>query len=76
MEFYFNFKMLFLKDGFFFGSKHDVPIEEHDDGQAQDQLKSKDVQKVLKLVRNQLGAQEDHFPILPSKSLVFLTLIV
>jgi len=53
-----------------------VPIEEHDDGQAQDQLKSKDVQKVLKLVRNQLGAQEDHFPILPSKSLVFLTLIV
>ena len=50
-------------------------MEDHDDGQAQDQPKSKDVQKVLKLVRNQLQAQEDYFPILPSKSLAFLTLV-
>jgi len=49
----------------------DAPLADHDEGQP----KSKDVQKVLKLVRNQLGAQEDYFLIFPSKSLTFLTLV-
>ena len=71
MEFYLNFKMPFLKDVFFLGTKHNVPLPDQDTGQP----KSKDVQMVLKLVRSQLEAQEDYFPILPSKSLVFLTLV-
>ena len=49
----------------------DKPLADHDEGQP----KSKDIQKVLKLVRNQLEAQEDYFPILPTKSLAFLTLV-
>ena len=49
-------------------------MEDHDDGQAQEFPKSNDVEKDLKLVRNPLGAEEDCFPILPSKSLAFLTL--
>jgi len=48
-----------------------VPVADRDEGQP----KSKDAQKLFKLVRNQLEAQEDYFPILPSKSPVFLTLV-
>ena len=40
-----------------------------------DQPKSQDVQKVLKIMRNKFEAQEDYFPILPSKSPAFLTLV-
>jgi len=49
----------------------DAPLVNHDEGQP----KSKDLQELLKLVRNQLGAQEDYFSILPSKSLAFLSLV-
>jgi len=42
MEFYLNFKMPFLKD-VFLGSKLDVPMEDHDDGQAQEFPKSKEI---------------------------------
>jgi len=40
MEFYLNFKMPFMKN-IFLCSKHDVPMEDHDNGQAQEFSKSK-----------------------------------
>jgi len=42
MEFYLNFKMPFFKD-IFLGSKNDASMGDHDDGPAQESLKSKDV---------------------------------
>ena len=54
-----------------FGGKPDAPLADHGEVHP----KSKDVQKIIKLVRNQLGAQEDYFPIPSGKSLAFLTLV-
>jgi len=49
----------------------DAPLVYHDE----DQSKSKDVEKILKLVENQLRALKDYFWILLSKSLAFFTLV-
>ena len=46
-----------------------------DDAPVVDHPKSHDVQKVLKIMRDQLEAQEDYCLVLPSKSLAFLTLV-
>jgi len=50
-------------------------MEDHDEGQSQEIPKLKDVQEVLKIVRNQLEAQGSYFLGLPSKHLTFLTLV-
>jgi len=44
---------------------------DHSDGNP----KSKDVQKVRKIMRNQVEALEDYFHVLPSTSHAFLTLV-
>jgi len=53
----------------------DKQVKYLSDAPLVDQPKSQDVKKVLKIMRNKFEAQEDYFPILPSKSPAFLTLV-
>jgi len=50
-------------------------MEDHDDGQSQELPKSKEIQEVLKFMRNQLGDQVSYSPSLTSVSSNFLTLV-
>ena len=51
-----------------------APMEDHDEDQSQEIPKSKDVQEVLKIVRNQLEDQGSYFPVL-STNTSLLTLV-
>ena len=53
----------------------DAPMEAHDEGQSQEMPKLKEVQEVLKIMRNQLKDQGSYFSVIPSKRLTFLTLV-
>jgi len=44
----------------------DVPMKNHDDGQSQELPKSKEIQEVLKVMRNQLEDQVSYWPIISS----------
>jgi len=50
-------------------------MENHDDGQAQELPKSKEIQKILKIMRNQLEDQVSYCLVLSSTSGNFLTLV-
>jgi len=50
-------------------------MEAHDEGQSQEMPKLKEVQEVLKIMRNQLEDQGSYFSVIPSKRLTFLTLV-
>jgi len=50
-------------------------MEDQDDGQAQELPKSKEIQEVLKVMRNQLEDQVSYYTIPPNASSNFLTLI-
>ena len=64
-----------LRANSFQQGEDNVPKEDHDHGQAQERPKSKEIQEVLKVMRNQLEDQVSYCPVLSSASSNFLTLV-
>jgi len=64
-----------LRENSFQQGQDDVLMEDNDDGQAQEPPKSKEIQEVLKVIRNQLEDSVSYCPVLSSTSSMFLTLV-
>jgi len=64
-----------LRANSFQQGEDDVPLDDHDNDQAQGLPKSKEIQGVLKVMRNQLEGQVTYCSVLSSASSNFLTFV-
>jgi len=64
-----------LRANSFQQGEDDVPMEDHDDGQPQEVLTSREIQEVHKVMRNQLEDQVSYYLVLSSKISNLLTLV-